>query len=306
MIDSPGRLVLLGHPVSHSISPRIQNAALRSAGIRLEYDEQVREVVDEIVKAIPTEERVIALDRVLAYVDKSQITPKNVEGVKADPPVIFFSKTSAVLVNIDGEPIWSPIKENDLKFAVNTNWELFQHTPTNAYYLLYNGSWLTTMDLQGTWAPAGKLPESFGKLPGDDNWKEAKAALPGKKLDAKKAPQVFVSTAPAETDPADRRAELPARQRHQGPALGQQHRERRVPRGQDRGGVLPGVRPLVLRARLQGAVDVRDPEPARRLQEDPARAPALARARVGARHAAGRRGRAAGQHPADRARARRA
>ncbi len=161
--------------------------------------EQVREVVDEIVKAIPTEERVIALDRVLASVDKSQIKPKNVEGVKADPPVIFFSKTSAVLVNIDGEPIWSPIKENDLKFAVNTNWELFQHTPTNAYYLLYNGSWLTTIGpVKGTWAPAGKLPESFGKLPADDNWKEAKAALPGKKLDAKKAPQVFVSTAPAE------------------------------------------------------------------------------------------------------------
>ncbi len=43
MIDSPGRLVLLGHPVSHSISPRIQNAALRSAGIRLEYE--ARDVV---------------------------------------------------------------------------------------------------------------------------------------------------------------------------------------------------------------------------------------------------------------------
>jgi shikimate dehydrogenase len=33
----PTRLVLLGHPVSHSLSPRIQNAALRSAGIPLEY-----------------------------------------------------------------------------------------------------------------------------------------------------------------------------------------------------------------------------------------------------------------------------
>jgi shikimate dehydrogenase len=33
----PSRLVLLGHPVAHSLSPRIQNAALRSAGIPLEY-----------------------------------------------------------------------------------------------------------------------------------------------------------------------------------------------------------------------------------------------------------------------------
>jgi shikimate dehydrogenase len=33
----PGRLVLLGHPVTHSLSPIFQNAALRAAGIPLEY-----------------------------------------------------------------------------------------------------------------------------------------------------------------------------------------------------------------------------------------------------------------------------
>ena len=71
----------------------------------------------------------------LANIDASQIIPKNVEGVKADPPPIFFSKTPAVLVNIDGDPIWAPIPENDLKSAVNTNWDLFEHGPTKTYYL---------------------------------------------------------------------------------------------------------------------------------------------------------------------------
>ena len=33
----PSRLVLLGHPVGHSLSPRMQTAALRSAGIPLDY-----------------------------------------------------------------------------------------------------------------------------------------------------------------------------------------------------------------------------------------------------------------------------
>jgi hypothetical protein len=160
--------------------------------------EQVRDVVNEIVKAIPSEDRVIALDRVLANLDKSQIHPQNVEGVKADPPTIFFSKTPAVLVNVDGDPIWSPIKDNDLKYAVNTNWDLFQHTPTNTFYLLDKGSWLMTTDLKSGWVPVDKLPESFKKLPQDENWKETSAAVPGKKLDAKKAPRVFVSTTPAE------------------------------------------------------------------------------------------------------------
>lgn len=37
-MSAPGRLVLLGHPVSHSLSPRFQNAALRAAGIPLVYE----------------------------------------------------------------------------------------------------------------------------------------------------------------------------------------------------------------------------------------------------------------------------
>ena len=38
MIAGPSRLVLLGNPVSHSLSPAFQNAALRSEGIPLTYE----------------------------------------------------------------------------------------------------------------------------------------------------------------------------------------------------------------------------------------------------------------------------
>ena len=38
MKRAPARLVLLGHPVAHSLSPRIQNAALEAAGIPLRYE----------------------------------------------------------------------------------------------------------------------------------------------------------------------------------------------------------------------------------------------------------------------------
>jgi len=157
-----------------------------------------REIVTEIEKTIPDDERVIGLDRVLAGLDRSQILPKNDDGVKADPPKLYFSQTPAILVILDADPIWSPIQQNDLKFAVNTNWDLFLHEPTKTFYLRNEKTWLKATALEGPWTPAGTLPGSFGKLPADDNWKEVKAALPGAELDAKKAPQVFVSTTPAE------------------------------------------------------------------------------------------------------------
>jgi hypothetical protein len=184
-----------------SVSERLvsfQKLKIAEANFGTLPKEQTREIVSALDAAIPDDERVIALDRILANIDKSGIVPKNVEGIKADPPPIFFSKTPAVMVNIDGEPVWSPIKENDLKFAVNTNWDLFQHGPTNTLYLRNNDTWLKATDLKGPWSPAGKLPDSFTKLPAEENWKDVKANLPGRSISASAAPKVYVSYTPAE------------------------------------------------------------------------------------------------------------
>jgi hypothetical protein len=158
--------------------------------------EQTREIVDAIEKNIPDQDRLIALDRVLAYVDKSTISPKNAIGLKSDPPKIYLSQTPAILINFDGEPIWSPIKGNELKFAVNTNWDVFQHTPTGLYYLRNDTSWLMSTQLTGAWSRAGKLPDSFNKLPEDENWKDVRANLPGAPV--KDMPSVYVTAVPAE------------------------------------------------------------------------------------------------------------
>ena len=54
--EYPGRLVLLGNPVSHSLSPTFQNAALRAAGIPLMYeavevrDKELRGLMRELKK----------------------------------------------------------------------------------------------------------------------------------------------------------------------------------------------------------------------------------------------------------------
>ena len=160
--------------------------------------EQVQDVLAAIDGGIPDHERVIALDRVLASVDRSQIFPRNTDGVKAEPPAIHFRTGSAVLVGFDGQPIWSPIRDNDLKFAVNTNWDVFEHEPTRTYFLRHERMWLKATDVKGPWTPAGTLPASFAKLPADDNWKDVKATLPAASVIARAMPEVIVSTSPAE------------------------------------------------------------------------------------------------------------
>jgi hypothetical protein len=154
--------------------------------------------VAAIKAGMPVGERVIALDRVLEQIDASTIHPKNVNGLKAEPPLVFFSKRAAIVVNLDGDPVWSPIQGNELRFAVNTNWDLFEHPSSKTFYLRNGTTWLKAAAIGGPWSAAGRLPASFTKLPADDNWKEVRAALPGTTVAASALPTVFVSTKPAE------------------------------------------------------------------------------------------------------------
>jgi hypothetical protein len=154
-------------------------------------------LVTALQQGVPTSERVISLDRVLAAIDKSKLRPTGAAGIKADPPHIFYSAKPAVLVSLDGPPVWSPIQGIDLTYAVNTNWDLFE-APSKVLYLRNNDTWLTARDLKGPWTPARTLPSSLSKLPADDSWKEAKANIPGRMLGARSVPKVFVSTTPSE------------------------------------------------------------------------------------------------------------
>lgn len=162
--------------------------------------EETYKISSALQAEIPESDRTLALDKVLAAVSKSQLNIENVANpnVKVDPPKILFSTSPAILIGFDGDPIWSPIKDVDLKFAVNTNWDVFQHTATNTYYLRNEANWFRSVDLKTGWVPAGKLPDSFSKLPSDENWKEVKASMPGKKISASKMPRIVVVTSPAE------------------------------------------------------------------------------------------------------------
>ncbi|HET9943829.1 MAG TPA: hypothetical protein VFR05_10825, partial [Terriglobia bacterium] len=113
-----------------SIAERLVEYNLRVTDVHFPELEkkQVQEITTEIGTAVKS--GVIALDRILSGIDQSQIIPKNVEGVKADPPEVFFSKKPAILVNLDGPVIWSPIQGTDLQYAINTNWDLFHHVPS--------------------------------------------------------------------------------------------------------------------------------------------------------------------------------
>ncbi len=173
---------------------------LELAEIRIpEIDGTSPERVREIVRStFPEKPIAVSLDRVLAGISKSEVQGRKVE-LNDKPPAIFVSTKPAVLVNVNGDPAWIPSGVDDLSYAANTNWDLFQYEKgKTTLYLRKETGWLTAPALQGPWSAAKKLPKAFKKLPMNDNFRQVRIHVPGTKISPKNVPAVFVSTAPAE------------------------------------------------------------------------------------------------------------
>ncbi len=155
--------------------------------------------------------KTVPLDTVLLSLNRNAIDkPANV-AVNNDPPRIVYSDRPASLLVFDGDPVWSPVQGTSLKFAVNTNWDVFA-TADNTLYWLNNGGWLTAANVQGPWQPAARVPAEFSKIPADSNFADVKKMIPGRTFTAATMPAVFVSTKPAEiivTDGPPKFAPLP-------------------------------------------------------------------------------------------------
>src|SRR5262249_22431830 len=158
---------------------------------------EVAEIKTLIEHALPPEGRTVALEDVLASVDAQPVKPMNA-GLKVDPPVVFVSTRPAIVVNLEGAPIWRSFPGTPLlQYAVNTNWDLLRDASTGASYPGVGRTWLTASNVLGPWTPAAALPQDFKRLPSGDRWDEAKAAAPSRAA-GQKTPRVFVSRQAAE------------------------------------------------------------------------------------------------------------
>ena len=154
--------------------------------------------VDQMVRSFlpPDHTVVMALDRLVAAVEKTQ-TPPAVQ-VQNDPPAIFVSTTPAILLNVDGEAVRADIAGTNLGFIVNSNFPLFFEKESPQEYYLYTGEqWLKSASMEGSWAPAPKLPKDMTKVANDPKWAQMKKPILSPSAKGK-PPTIFYSNKPAE------------------------------------------------------------------------------------------------------------
>jgi hypothetical protein len=172
--------------------------------------EDAAQLEDFVRSALYRNQLTLPLSVMLQYLDED-IIPTGQAGLSMAPPRIFYATTDSRLLILDGPPMLQPIQKTDLKFALNTNWDLFYVESRATWYLLDGKRWysLAGKELKGEWEAVSELPQAFGQLPSTSNWANVIEAVPAQADDAP-LPQIFISEQPAELILVDGEPELEA------------------------------------------------------------------------------------------------
>jgi len=144
--------------------------------------------------------KTISLDRLLADLEITQAETK-AESIrlKNDPPKIIFSKGLAVLILVDGEPVYRVVEGTRYTRVVNTPALLLLDTSAQKFYLDGGRWWMTSSSLTGPWSAAANPPSDLEEIKQQLTKDEEKQpGAPPSMTPAGNPPAVYVSTVPAE------------------------------------------------------------------------------------------------------------
>jgi hypothetical protein len=115
--------------------------------------------LDVLQKNVIPKARLIALDRLEAELAIMEAGKKfEAVPIKNDPPRIVFSKEPAILVYIDGNPAYRPVKDTKLERVINTRPLILKDTSGKNFLRLFDG-WMEAASLDGPWT-VNKKPVS--------------------------------------------------------------------------------------------------------------------------------------------------
>jgi len=143
--------------------------------------------------------RTVSLDRLLADLSITQAETK-AESVrlKNEPPRIIFSKEAAVLILIDGEPVYRAVEGTPYTRIVNTPALLLFNSSAGTFYLDGGNWWMAASSLNGPWTAAVDPPPDLNAIKQQLTAAEEKQPSETPAAPVGNPPAVYVSTTPAE------------------------------------------------------------------------------------------------------------
>jgi hypothetical protein len=113
---------------------------------------------------VPSKGRAISMDRLEAMLAIKGAEQKSREvPVLNEPPKFSFTQSPAVLIPIDGEPVWRSVQGSTLQRLINTRPFVVMDTSNGFFYVHLFDGFVTSRSLYGPWTVAKQVPQPVAK-----------------------------------------------------------------------------------------------------------------------------------------------
>ena len=143
----------------------------------------------------------VPLDLIVASTPK----PASTQGAQLNnnPPVIFVSNSPAILLGVEGQPVFAAVHDTKLEYLVNSSWHMFRDKDKSQYFLLVDKQWLMASNPEGPWTALNKLPRDFErdmqKAVKEQAWSDLQGVVPAPPAaPGAVVPTIFYSSSPAD------------------------------------------------------------------------------------------------------------
>lgn len=148
-----------------------------------------------IQKSVVTKTKLLSLDRLEALLAVMEAEKSAaIVPVKNEPPAIFFSEVPAMLVYVDGAPVYQRLKDLTVQRVVNTR-ALILRDVSGKHYLHLMDGWMESPQINGPWTVAKQVPADLAKAEKDAVASGQVDLLTGR-IDAKKPGPSLVTVSP--------------------------------------------------------------------------------------------------------------
>jgi hypothetical protein len=106
----------------------------------------------------------MSLDHLLATMEMIDTQRDLSDDLNNDPPQIFYHENPAVLVMIDGDPIFRETDDKNIDYVVNTPFFLVKEKSSGQYFLRGGKFWYSTENILAGWTSKEKVPVDVFKL----------------------------------------------------------------------------------------------------------------------------------------------
>jgi len=132
-------------------------------------EDQKKKLATFIEGALGSSSLTISVDQLLADLDAAGAGEAGPQ-LKHDAPTILLSTEPALLVPIDGDPVFQMIEGSRYERVVNTPY-LLARGGKDLYLYVGSNTWYEAQDVDGPWTRAGTVPDEVGQLvePAEDD-----------------------------------------------------------------------------------------------------------------------------------------